>query len=123
MHVTTVGSDSTELIGQDTAYVSDWQPTATTTTFFINRFNDNPNYNSVVCLLDSIDKDHFVIDTTSVLNMMYDHYRIRGVRGDFYMDTVKDRHIDTVRGWIQIRRLNATVNWQNDTLEFVAYKI
>jgi len=116
MHVTYVGSDSAGLVGKDTTYISDWKATATSTTFFINRFDDNPYYNNVTCVLDTVDKNRFNMDTTAVLNMMYDHYRIRKGWGVIYNG-------DSISAWIAVRRLNATVNWQNDTIVLAARKL
>lgn len=105
----TQGSDSVNLIGTSKTYDVQIEATATNTTLFMNNFDNNPNYSSIICRIDSTDKNVFTIDTTSVLNMYYDHYRIRGGWGVMYNN-------DSIAGKIYVRRLNSTVNWQNDTL-------
>ncbi len=112
-----IGSDSLINIGKDSTYTVQLAATATFTTFFINNFNNNPNYSHVVCNLDSTHKTDFSIDTTSIQNMYYDHYRIRGGYG-FYVPGK-----DSISALIYIRHLNSTSNWENDTFTVSMKKI
>lgn len=118
MDAHTVGSDSANLIGTHKKYVIELQASATNTTFFMHNLDDNPNYHHIICKIDSNDKDVFTFDTTSVLNMYYDHYRIRGGWGIIYNDKK-----DSISGMLFVRHLNATVNWQIDTIVLTAKKL
>jgi hypothetical protein len=105
---TNIGSDTARLIGKDSVYDIEFKESASLTTFFIYNFNNNSNYNNVLCRVDSINKNDFAIDTTMAQNMFYDNYRIRGGFGFLYKD-------DSVDATVYIRSINSNVNWQNDT--------
>lgn len=111
---TILGSDSASLVNTDTTYDVLMRKTATPTTFFLDNFAADPQYSSIICTIDSMDHTHFLIDTTSRTNMVYDHYRIMGGQGNIYGDTVL--------AYMRVRHLTSTVNWQNDTLELRMYK-
>ncbi len=104
-----LGSDSLSLVNTQTNYTLRMMPTATNTTFFLYNFNNNPAYSSLICRLDSNNKADFGIDTTSATNMIYDQFRIRNGYGFMYTN-------DSISMKVFVRRLNSTVNWQNDTL-------
>ena len=108
---TVVGSDSSNIVGKDTNYMLEIAPTATPTTFFVYNFDKNPYYSEIVCVVDSDKNWEFSFDTTRAVNMLYDHYRIR--KGSY---GVYDKITNTINCKVFIRRLNSTVNWQNDTL-------
>ncbi len=112
---TVIGSDSANCVGKDSVYTVELKETATPTTFFVYNFGGNPYYSELVCLLDSTYKNNFRIDTTSSINMVYDHYRIRGGWGFLYRP-------DSISAIVFIRRLNTTVNWQNDTMTLALVK-
>ncbi len=116
VHQRTVGSDSTNVVGKDSVYNLELMPTATPTTFFIYNFAGNQYYSELVCLLDSTFNNNFTIDTTSALNMAYDHYRIRGGYGKRYAT-------DSIWARVYVRRLNYNVNWQRDTMELELYRL
>lgn len=109
VHATIIGSDSTKDIGDDSAFTVYLHSSSTKTTFFIDNFYGNQLYNNMVCILDSIHNYDFGIDTTSPLNMYYDHYRFRGGWGSLYGS-------DSISGLVFIKHLNSTVNWQVDTV-------
>lgn len=111
---TVIGSDSLALVNSDTTYDVLFRRTATPTTFFIDNFAADPLYSSIVCLLDSNNLNHFFIDTTSRLNMAYDHYRIVTGQGTLTGDSVL--------AFVVTRHLTSTVNWQNDTMRLKMYR-
>lgn len=106
---TVLGSDSANLVNTQTTYTMRLMRTATNTTFFLYNFNDNPTYSSLICRLDSINKSDFGMDTTSATNMIYDQFRVRNGYGFMYNN-------DSISMKVFVRRLNSTVNWQNDTM-------
>jgi len=105
-----VGSDSANLVNTDTNYTMRLMRTATNTTFFLYNFNNNPSYSSLLCKIDSIQTGYFNVDTSASANMLYDNFRIR--IGFGVINTT-----DSIFVKLYVRRLNSTVNWQNDTLE------
>jgi hypothetical protein len=110
-----VGSDSANWVNRDTTYNVLLERTATPTTFFIDNFAGDPFYSKIVCILDSSYHYGFRIDTISRTNMVYDHYRIQG--GSGYIVN------DSVFATVFIRHLDASVNWQNDTLKLRLHKL
>lgn len=124
MHTIVWGSDSAEYVGAVKYYFLELASSASNTTFFMHNFDDNPYYNHIICRIDSNDNNHFKFDSTMPTNMFYDHYRIRGGWANIYnKDMIVNGARDSIAGLIYIRRLNATVNWQNDTLIFQARKL
>lgn len=106
---TVLGSDSANLVNTQTTYTMRLMRTATNTTFFLYNFNDNPTYSSLLCRIDSIKKNDFSIDTNSSTNMIYDQFRMKNGFG-FIVNS------DSISMKVYVRRLNSTVNWQNDTM-------
>jgi len=114
LKATIIGSDSVTWVNRDTTYDVLLRNTATPTTFFIDNFAGDPFYSSIVCTIDSTHNHNFYFDTTSRTNMVYDHYRIKGGFGYLVGDSIK--------ATVFIRHLNATVNWQNDTMTLLMYR-
>ncbi len=114
LHSTLVGSDSVKQVGTDTTYDVLLDRTAANTTFFIRNFYNNVYYGTVLCHIDSNNTSEFWIDTTSSLNMIYDHFRIRSGWGRIYGDSIS--------ATMRIQRLNASINWQRDTIDFACYR-
>lgn len=115
LHSVVTGSDSVKNINDDSLYVVELKNTSTLTTFFLLGFYNNPSYDLLTCRLDSLDNDVFTFDTTSAINMIYDHFRVRGGKCVMYSR-------DSISGYIWIRHLNESVNWQNDTLAITLTK-
>lgn len=117
MSTVIVGSDSAHLIGPGSkkTYPVQLTATATNTTFFMANFDGNSLYDHIICRIDSVDNNTFMFDTTSVLNMYYDHFRIRHGWGVMYTP-------DSIAGKLFIRHLNASINWQFDTLDYYIVK-
>ena len=114
LHSIIVGSDSANWVNRDTVYNVFLRNTATPTTFFLDNFAGDPYYSSIVCTLDSVNNYRFTVDTISRTNMVYDHYRINGGVGALAGDSIL--------AYVWIRHLNATVNWQNDTLRLMMHR-
>jgi len=111
-----VGSDSLNLVDSETVYTMQLMRTATNTTFFLYNLYDNPSYSSLVCKIDSIQRNDFGIDTAASSNMLYDQFRIRLGYGRMVSN-------ESILIKLYVRRLNSTVNWQNDTLQLQLSKI
>jgi hypothetical protein len=103
-------SDSSQFIGQDTAYTAALTRTATPTTFFISNFNNNAYYNDVLCTLDSINSYHFTIDTISPFQAIYFNYQI--LKGAGNLNKTKD----TITAWFLTRHRSPTTNWEVDSV-------
>lgn len=110
-HFKTIGSDSASQLGKDTVYPMELKASATYTTFFIYNFNNNKNYSNILCKVDSVRKEIFIIDSTMAQNMFYDQYRIKGGWGVMYRS-------DSIAGRVWTRSLNRSFNWQNDTFDY-----
>ncbi len=107
---TTIGSDSPSVKGQVSNYTTFFKNTATPTTFFIDNFLGNPNYNQLVCIIDSVNTNNFVIDTIRDQNMIFGTVYIRpNSNGSFITATRR------VSANVVLRHLTATHNWQIDT--------
>ena len=102
-------SDSAAYIGRDSIYSVLLQKTATNTTFFLNNFFNNPNYNNIICNVDSATSSHFTIDTLSDFHEHFDHYQILSGYGDIYNG-------DSIIAHLSLRFLTGTVNWHQDSV-------
>jgi hypothetical protein len=107
-------SDSVKTIGTDTTYSVDLAKTATNTTFFINNFFNNANYNNIICDIDSANSSYFTIDTLSDFHEFYDHYQIKSGYGQIYAN-------DSIIGHMFIRFLTGTTNWHQDSVTIRLY--
>jgi hypothetical protein len=105
-----IGSTKASYIGKDSTYSINLKKSGTVTTFFIDNFYGDASYNNLVCALDSITSTDFRFDTLPAYHMVYDHFRILDGKGTYGPN---DRSIESV---IRVRRLDATANWQTDTL-------
>ncbi|MES2701225.1 MAG: calcium-binding EGF-like domain-containing protein [Bacteroidota bacterium] len=104
-----IGSDSMNDIGKDSSYIVFLKKTATPTTFFVNNFFGNANYNNLVCTIDSANTATFRVDTLTPFHMLYNYVHIYdGAHGD-----ITDNKITM---HLRVRHLTETVNWQLDTL-------
>lgn len=113
VHQTTIGSDSLNYIGKDTAYLLFLTQSATPTTFFVNNFLNDANYNKLICTLDSMDSYRFLVDTLSPFQMAYGVYKIEAGAGSIAANG------DSIIATMATRHKNATTNWQRDTLRFI----
>lgn len=110
---TIIGSTETNTIGMDSVYSINFKKSSTPTTFMVDNFYGDPTYNNLICILDSINTLNFRFDATPSFHMAYSHFRI--IDGDGKFDAA-DRVIESV---VRIRHLDATSNWQTDTLHMV----
>lgn len=111
----TIGSDSLKAIGVDSVYGVELMRSATPTTFFISDLAGDPNYNDIVCLIDSTDNYNFAIDTGASFRMWYDHFQMSYGYG-------RATTPDTIKISMAVRHLTSTVNWQRDTLSLTLSK-
>lgn len=110
---TVIGSDSLDIVGTDSLYSVQLQQSATPTTFLIWGLCGDPNYNDVVCTIDSINTNKFVIDTLSAFHMVFDHFKLlQNAQGII----IPGSSITTT---LCVKRLNYNINWQHDTLSIV----
>ena len=91
------------------------KPSATLSTFFIYNFDNNPNYNNVLCRIDSVDHDKFTIDTSAAQNMYYDIYMIKKGGGNIAADSIT--------GMLYTRRITSTFNWRSDTFKIIMRRL
>ena len=114
VHQTIIGSDSLSVVGKDTIYPVFLKKTATPTTFFIDNFLGNASYNDLLCTLDTLNSRNFGLDTLRDFNMWYEHVFIKA--GSYGTLQNNDAQINA---HIILRRLSATSNWRNDTLQMI----
>ena len=76
MRQITLGSDSLDFQNDTLYYPVMLKKTATPTTFFIYNFSNNPQYTSILCMLDSTNSNWFRIDTLSAKALFYDNYHL-----------------------------------------------
>lgn len=114
VHQTCIGSDSSSVVGKDSFYTVFLSQTATPTTFFMDNFLGNPNYNNLICTIDTLNPRHFVVDTSRDFHMWYEYVTVKaGSHGDLATD---DTTIDV---YLVLRRLSPTHNWRNDTMSLI----
>ena len=106
-----VGSDSINVIGKDSLYTVDLLRTATPTSFFINNFMGNANYNNIICILDTLNTSNFAVDTTRGIYMLFDNVAVRPNSHG----TINTGN-RTISASVYLRFLNSTHNWEVDTL-------
>jgi hypothetical protein len=104
-------SDSTPAIGKDSSYIVFVKRSSTHTTFFINNFLGDNNYNDVICTIDSTNSAHFYFDTLSAFHMVFDHFRLLSGEG-----TITD---STITATLAYKHLNYNMNWQRDTVSII----
>lgn len=104
------GTDSILYRGRDSIYVVLLDTTATPTTFFLNSFLGNPNYNKIACTLDSGNGFTFVFDTSRGFRMSYDHMILISGSG-----TISPNYQNITASFI-IHYLSPTSNWEIDTV-------
>jgi len=109
MTQTVIGSDSANFIGVSYKYTAYLAQTATPTTFFINNFSNVPDYNDIVCTLDSSASNHFFMDTISAYHMLYDHYKL------LYGSGTISNNGNSISDTFATRHLSPTTNWIDDT--------
>ncbi|MCW3122936.1 MAG: hypothetical protein JWQ38_2428 [Flavipsychrobacter sp.] len=109
-------SDSIGYKGTDSFYTVALARTATPTTFFITKFNNNDYYSNIVCTLDSINSNHFRIDTISAYQMIYFSYQILSGQGELNATR------DTITANYVTRYRNHTSNWQVDSVRLIMAK-
>ena len=97
--------------GKDTVYEVLLAKTATNTTFFMNNFFNNANYNDIICDIDSMNTSNFTIDTLSDFHELYAHYQVKWGVGSISGNTINASMF--------IRFLDATTNWQEDSVTLV----
>jgi hypothetical protein len=106
-----IGSDSANIIGDSTSYIAFLKKTATPTTFFIDNFYGDASYNNIICTVNKDTSTKFTVDTLTAFHMLYDNFRVLQWSGGDIHDN--NTLITTI---VRIRRVNASVNWQVDTL-------
>ena len=105
------GSDSANVIGKDSSYVLFLKKSATPTTFMMNNFYGNANYNNIICTIDSTVTSNFIVDTLTPFHMLWNQIRV--LPGSWGTVSANDSLI-TMN--LIVRHLTATSNWQKDTL-------
>ena len=105
------GSDSFKVKGKDTTYTIQINRTTTPTTFFIDNFLGDPQFNSIVGIIDSTYKYSFCLDTARDLNMWYKNINIRFGSGGEFVSSPK-----SIWASVILRYINYNHNWQVDTL-------
>jgi hypothetical protein len=104
------GSDSLKAI-KDTTYQLTLKSSPTPTTFLLDNFAGNPNYNNIICTIDSINSYKFAVDTLTPFHMLYNQVRIlQGATGTIQSDDSK------ITMNLVVRHLTYTSNWQKDTM-------
>ena len=104
------GSDSTAYNNDTSYYQVTLAAAHTPTTFFIDNFFNDQEYNNIICTLDPTNSNNFGIDTISAYFMVYNHFIIQGGYGDI--------NNDTINAILYIQFKNASTNWQIDTIAF-----
>jgi hypothetical protein len=115
---TTVGSDSPSTIGHQSTYTMFLKTTATPTTFFIDNFLGNSSYNQMLCTLDSVSSNRFVLDSIRDQNMIFGIvYIMPNSSGSYVAASHK------ISSQFIIRSLTPTHIWKIDTfsLEMVPH--
>ena len=105
------GSDSTAYNHDTSYYTVTLTQAYTPTTFFIDNFFNNQEYNHIICTLDSTNSANFGIDTISAYYMVFNHFIVL----PYGYGNISN---DTIWGLIYIQFKNATTNWQLDTIAF-----
>jgi len=105
------GTDSTLHLFTDSAYTALLDSTSTPTTFFLNNFLGNNNYNQIACLLDTTTGYTFVFDTSRGFRMTYDFMIVISGSGTMTPDN------NTINASFIIHYKNQTWNWEIDTVQ------
>jgi len=110
-----VGTDSPAFKNYTQHYILYINQSPTPTTFLMNNWGNDQEFNNVICTIDSTNSYHFWIDTLSPFHLNFEHYKITSGDG---MITKSDSLV----GNMITRHLSATSNWINDTFNFYATK-
>ena len=120
---TIIGSDTSYASGLIATYQIDFVPSSTPTTFFINNFLNDNEFNKVVCTIDPTNTYAFTIDSTTNAAMRFKPIHFWGGHG-----TIKrgffpwgDGHpaLDTIWASFNYQFVNPVGNWQTDSLSWV----
>ena len=110
---TTIGSDSAKAVGTDSFYTITIERSATPTTFMIYNLCGDKNYNDVVCTIDSLNSNNFIIDSLSAFHMIFDHFKLTQNSKGLIVPG------DSITTILYTRHLNASINWIRDTFHLV----
>lgn len=109
---TIIQSNQNNMVGRERYYTMFFKNTATPTTFFINNFLGEPEYNQIVAVLDSTNSYKFAIDSLRPIQMWFDQvYIIQPTSGEYFGNN------RTINLFITKQYLNSTYNWQVDKLK------
>jgi hypothetical protein len=112
MRQVTSGSDSIDFVNDTLYYPVELKKTSSATTFFIYNFSNNPQYTSILCVMDSIDSRTFYIDTMSAKALFYDHYHL--VKGSGLIWGGND---SIITAYLFTKHMSPTSNWIRDTFQ------
>ena len=112
-----IGSDSATYVGKDSLYSIVIDTTNTPTTFYIQNFMGNLNYNKIICTMDSANSYTFVIDTMSSVQMWFAPSDFHGGKGYIAPDG------STIFATFSIKMTDATHNWKQDTFNVYMQKM
>ncbi len=114
-----IGSDSTNHINDTTTYIALLKNTATPTTFFIYNFAGNPDYNEIVCSIDTINAAlntstyDFIIDTMSIAGTLNCHFDILWGHGNI------SQNDSVITAIYAVQLINGTTNRETDTVSLI----
>jgi hypothetical protein len=118
-----ITSDSAKQNGHDSLYQIAIVNAGTNTSFFINNFLNNNEYNHIVCSISPTNSYNFTIDTTTNAKMRFDHINFWGGTGTIYLayssTNVRNPANDSIIAGFVYKFLNPVVNWQVDTIKWV----
>ncbi len=105
-----IGSDSLDIVGKDSLYSVLLYASGTPTTFMIYNLCGDAYYNDIICTIDSINTNKFVIDTLSSFHMIFNFFKLtQNATGTIIPNT-------SITTTLYVKRLNYNVNWEHDTL-------
>ena len=123
VHQTIAGSDTAWASGLISSYTLDFVKTSTPTTFFINNFLNDNEYNKVVCSIDPTNTFSFSIDTTTNAAMRFKPIHFWGGKGNikqgYFPSGDKHQALDTIWASFEYQFVNGLGNWQVDTIQWV----
>jgi len=112
------GSDSADVIGQQTKYTMAFLTAATPTSFLIQNFLGNPNYNAVIGIIDSFTKtdpnykNKFSLDTGSFDTHIIGAGLVIGLGSGGTLNPSNN----SINAVFNIDRVNSFINREHDTL-------
>ncbi len=123
VHQTVIGSDTTYASGLFMDYSIDLVPTATPTTFFVNNFLNDNEFNKLVCTINPTNTFAFVMDTTTNAAMRFKPIHFWGGNGTislgYFPSGDKHQALDTINAKFVYQFINRMGNWQVDSLQWV----